>query len=93
MEYNKKLKAYFAEKKKESSQLAELAQAEEQSRIQNFVEKEKSIVSAPLNSFKSEPSTSNISNMSNGLDKKLPSFWVPSETPENKESKAVKPVK
>lgn len=86
------MKAYEAMKKKDVNQLAELAEAERLSQVQKFVAREKSIVSAPLNSFKSGPSTSNISNMSNGLDKKLPSFWIPSETPENEELKVEKPV-
>lgn len=39
------------------------------------------------------PSTSSVSNMVNGLDKHLPSFWVPSKTPTAKKSKLEKPVK
>lgn len=37
-----------------------------------------------------EPSTS-ISNMANGKDKELPSFWVPSKTPSVQKAKLTKP--
>lgn len=40
-----------------------------------------------------EPSTSSVSNMENGLDKHLPSFWVPSKTPTAEKSKLLKPVR
>ncbi|KAG0729855.1 Nitric oxide synthase-interacting [Chionoecetes opilio] len=39
------------------------------------------------------PAGSSISNMVSGREKKLPSFWVPSLTPENKEAKIAKPDK
>lgn len=41
---------------------------------------------------KPEASTS-VSNMANGLDKSLPSFWIPSKTPEAKPETLQKPDK
>lgn len=38
-----------------------------------------------------KPGTSAISNMANGKEKELPSFWVPSQCPSAKASKLVKP--
>jgi len=91
-DYARQLKIFEASKNKEKKELEDLAKAEKLSKVQKFVEKEKSIVSAPLNSFYSQPSTSKLSNMSEGRDKKLPSFWIPSETPDNKEEQVRKPV-
>lgn len=45
----------------------------------------KSLIEATTLSNNSNNNDNNsISNMANGMDKKLPSFWVPSETPNNK---------
>ena len=33
-----------------------------------------------------------ISNMTEGRDKELPSFWIPNETPDNKDTVISKPV-
>lgn len=42
-------------------------------------------------SIQDAPSTS-VSNMAEGRDKQLPSFWVPSQTPSSSKSKLQKPV-
>lgn len=62
---------------------------EELKKLQNFLKAEKTIVS-------SGPSTSDgdsVSNMKNGKDKVLPSFWIPSKTPGAKEVSLQKPDK
>jgi len=74
--------------------LEALAEAEKQSKLNKFLKTEKNIVTEPVKAFQG-PSGSNatsVSNMVAGKDKKLPSFWVPSMTPGNKTSAAVKPV-
>ncbi|KAJ8943170.1 hypothetical protein NQ318_008034 [Aromia moschata] len=43
------------------------------------------------NNIVNEPGTSSISNMANGKDKELPSFWIPSKTPSAEKSKLEKP--
>lgn len=61
-------------------------------KLQNFLKGEKTIVfkkSIP----KDEEAGSSVSNMSNGRDKELPSFWIPSKTPESKEIILEKPDK
>lgn len=93
-EYSKKLKEYEQLKKKEENEDAEKEAQALDKKVSSFLKCENNIVSKPLDSFKSnEPSTSSISNMSNGKDKELPSFWVPSKTPQAAKSKAQKPVK
>lgn len=74
-------------------ELQELATAEKESKLKNFLKSEKNIVSKPIDAFKSdEPSTSSsVSNMANGNDKNLPSFWVPSKTPTAEKSTMKKP--
>lgn len=62
---------------------------EELKKLENFLKGEKTIVS-------SSPSTSDVdsvSNMKNGKDKVLPSFWIPSKTPGAKEVSLQKPDK
>lgn len=95
-EISRKLKEYEKQKRKEEAELAELAIAEKQSKLNNFLMTEKNIVSAPVNAFKSgEPhgSIKSVSNMTEGRDKNLPSFWIPSKTPESKQKPVEKPEK
>jgi hypothetical protein len=73
--------------------LEELAEAEKQSRLNKFLKTEKNIVTEPVKAYQSGASSSgSVSNMVAGKDKKLPSFWVPSMTPESKKSDLPKPV-
>lgn len=59
--------------------------------MQKFLKGEKNIVSRSQIAVKE--SGSSVSNMSNGKDKMLPSFWIPSKTPEAKETILQKPDK
>lgn len=96
-EYSRKLKEYEKLRKQEEAEEANLSAAEEQKRIEKFINTEKNIVttSSVIGSKinpKNFPSTSSsISNMANGKDKELPSFWVPSQAPTAKAAKAQKP--
>ncbi|CAB3376341.1 nitric oxide synthase-interacting protein homolog [Cloeon dipterum] len=95
-EYSRKLKEYERQKKKEQSELDAVAEAEKQSKLNKFLKTEKNIVTEPVKAFVSGPSTSkesSVSNMVSGKAKHLPSFWVPSMTPENKPTAAIKPDK
>lgn len=63
-------------------------------KLQKFINTEQNIVTLnamPSTSSASTSSTSAISNMANGKEKELPSFWVPSQAPTAKVSKAEKP--
>lgn len=93
-EYHRKLKEYERLKKSEEEELLEKASEDTNERIKNFLKAENNIVSTPIKAFVSnEPSTStSISNMANGKDKELPSFWVPSQTPAIKKKAIQKPV-
>jgi len=59
--------------------------------VEGFLKNENNIVSKPLDGFKSEPGPSSISNMANGKDKVLPSFWLPGQASQDKKSKLEKP--
>jgi nitric oxide synthase-interacting protein len=92
-EYYRKLKEYEKQKRKEQ---AELAAAEERSKLNSLMKTEKNIVSAPIKAFKSDPLNAenpSVSNMTEGRDKHLPSFWIPSKTPEAKDKTLKKPDK
>lgn len=92
-EYTRKLKEYERQKKKEEEELVELANAEKLSKIKNFLTTEKNIVTERLvKNEKSDGEVSLVSNMAGGRDKKLPSFWIPSMTPEAQTAKIQKPV-
>jgi nitric oxide synthase-interacting protein len=89
-DYTRKLKQYEKQLKKEDSEKAELAAAEKESNLIKFMNREKNISSSGKND--PEPSTStSVSNLANGKDKKLPSFWVPSQLPDAKITKLEKP--
>ncbi|KAG8038271.1 hypothetical protein G9C98_006598 [Cotesia typhae] len=87
-EYSRKLKEYEAQKRKEENNVQEETANEELKKLENFLKCEKSIVASG-----SQSSESSISNMANGRDKMLPSFWIPSKTPETKAAALKKPDK
>ncbi|XP_017889710.1 nitric oxide synthase-interacting protein homolog [Ceratina calcarata] len=90
-EYARKLKEYEKQKQQEQEQSNEKTANEELQKLQNFLKGEKTIVSRSQTA--NNESSSSVSNMSNGKDKTLPSFWIPSKTPEAKETKLQKPDK
>lgn len=67
---------------------------EELQKLQNFLKGEKNIVSRVKSQDKQENEARNsVSNMTNGRDKSLPSFWIPSKTPQAKPATINKPDK
>lgn len=92
-EYSRKLKEYERLKKQEENDLLDKADAETSNKIKNFLQAENNIVSKPTSAFKTEAAPAeSVSNMANGNDKNLPSFWVPSKTPTATKTKLQKPV-
>ncbi|KAL6429320.1 hypothetical protein ACFW04_008195 [Cataglyphis niger] len=89
-EYARKLKEYEKQKQKKEEQSQEQTANEELKKLQNFLKGEKTIVSNGSNTTSDGTS---VSNMKNGEDKVLPSFWIPSKTPEAKEISLQKPDK
>ena len=75
------MKEYEKQKKKEASDLVEESEAEERSRSDQFVSDQKNILSKGTSS---QSAASSISNMTQGRERQLPSFWVPSQTPGSK---------
>ncbi|XP_033332081.2 nitric oxide synthase-interacting protein homolog [Megalopta genalis] len=90
-EYTRKLKEYEKQKRQEEEQSHEKTANEELQKLQNFLKGEKNIVSRSQSSV--DESGSSVSNMCYGKDKILPSFWIPSKTPEAKDSILQKPDK
>lgn len=88
-EYARKLKEYEKQKQKKEEQSQEQTANEELKKLQNFLKGEKTIVSNGSNATDG----ASVSNMKNGKDKVLPSFWIPSKTPEAKEISLRKPDK
>ncbi|XP_068245745.1 nitric oxide synthase-interacting protein homolog [Palaemon carinicauda] len=97
-EVSRKMKEYEKQCKKERNELAELGEAEQRSQVEKFLNTEAAVAS-PSQAAQGEKSKvekitgPSVSNMVAGRDKKLPSFWVPSLTPGNKETKLKKPDK
>lgn len=91
-DYTKKLKKYEKQLKKEDAEKAVLAEAEKEANLIKFMNREKNISSSGSKSSSSASSiSSSVSNLANGKDKQLPSFWVPSQLPDAKISKLEKP--
>lgn len=86
-EYNRKLKLYEKQLKKEESEKAELAAAEKEANLIKFMNREKNISSDQNKTSTSTPSTSTSSSQG----KQVPSFWIPSQLPDAKISKLDKP--
>lgn len=92
----KQLKAYEKQKKSQKAELEELSKAAKESKVKAFMEKEGTIVSKPLNPFASKTGVGHASNSSQSGEEKekhLPSFWIPSLTPEAKAAVVAKPDK
>lgn len=88
-EYARKLKEYEKQKQRKEEQSQEETANEELKKLQNFLKSEKTIVS----NGSGTTDGASVSNMKNGKDKVLPSFWIPSKTPEAKETNLQKPDK
>uniref|UniRef100_A0A671VCP2 Nitric oxide synthase-interacting protein n=1 Tax=Sparus aurata TaxID=8175 RepID=A0A671VCP2_SPAAU len=95
-EIAKKMKAYEKQKKVQKSNSQLESKSEERERVERFKTRENSIVSKPINPFTSgttdssgEPSTGAAASSSQSL----PSFWIPSLTPEAKPTLIKKPSK
>lgn len=72
------MKEHEKQKKREALDLIEEAEADVKTKSDQFVSDQKNILSKTANSL---ASVSEISNMSQGREKQLPSFWVPCQTP------------
>ncbi|XP_049888206.1 nitric oxide synthase-interacting protein homolog [Pectinophora gossypiella] len=90
-EYTRKLKQYEKQLKKEEAEKNELAAAEKEANLIKFMNREKNISSSATKSESGPSTSSSVSNLANGKDKQLPSFWVPSQLPDAKVSKLQKP--
>ncbi|XP_078511412.1 nitric oxide synthase-interacting protein [Lissotriton helveticus] len=93
-EIARQMKAYEKQKTQRKAEVQELQKAAKESKVKGFLEKETSIISKPLNPFMggTQPSTSNKLSREE-QDKQLPSFWIPSLTPEAKAATLKKPDK
>jgi len=94
-EVARKTKEYEKQKNKNKAELSELAAAEDRSnKEKKFLQGERSIVSTPHNPFQAEVTESaSVSNMTDGRNKNLPSFWIPTLTPAAKSTEMKKPDK
>ncbi|KYO30336.1 nitric oxide synthase-interacting protein [Alligator mississippiensis] len=92
-EIARQIKAYEKQKNEKRTELEELSRAAEESKVRGFLDKEMSIISKPLNPFERKAGDAQPGTSSKDKDKKLPSFWIPSLTPEAKASVLCKPDK
>ncbi|XP_055945585.1 nitric oxide synthase-interacting protein-like [Argiope bruennichi] len=94
MKIAKQMREYEKQKKRHEKEMAELAKAEERSREQKFIKMESSIMSGRIALESSiSVSTSKVSNTANGQETVMPSFWIPSLTPNAEKTKTKKPGK
>ncbi|KAG8195832.1 hypothetical protein JTE90_008528 [Oedothorax gibbosus] len=92
-EIARKMKEYEKQQKRGVEEMAELAKAEQESNAQKFMAMEKSITTKPVASTSAASTSSGISNVENGREKTLPSFWIPALTPDAEKVKMKKPGK
>ncbi|XP_023604527.1 nitric oxide synthase-interacting protein isoform X2 [Myotis lucifugus] len=103
-EIARQLKAYEKQRGARREERKELQRAATQDQVRGFLEKEAAIVSRPLNPFtpkaasgtgpddaQAGPSAAGPAGKDKDKDKMLPSFWIPSLTPEAKATKLEKP--
>ncbi|XP_053195275.1 nitric oxide synthase-interacting protein [Scomber japonicus] len=108
-EIAKKMKAYEKQKQAQKSNSQLESKSEERERVEKFKTRENSIVSKPINPFTSgqskgseksrtdsssaESSSAGSSSAVPSSSQSLPSFWIPSLTPEAKPTMLKKPSK
>ncbi|XP_030375418.1 nitric oxide synthase-interacting protein homolog [Scaptodrosophila lebanonensis] len=86
-EYHRKLKEYERLRRAKENELAQQADSKQRERMDEFVKADKPTTLSKKHKLTHNATTvveaagSSISNMSNGHEKKLPSFWLPSECP------------
>ncbi|CAH7456620.1 Nosip [Phodopus roborovskii] len=99
-EIARQMKAYEKQRGARREEQKQLQRAAAQDQVRGFLEKESAIVSRPLNPFmpKAAPLPHTDGEQPGpsagppGKDKALPSFWIPSLTPEAKATKLEKPL-
>ncbi|KAM5131824.1 nitric oxide synthase-interacting protein isoform 1-T2 [Mantella aurantiaca] len=99
-EIARQMKLYEKQKNEKKAEVEELSKAAKESKMKVFLEKEMSIISKPLNPFSkkiesndSAAEASSSQHSSEEKSKQLPSFWIPSLTPEAKSTLVKKPDK
>uniref|UniRef100_A0A452QT32 Nitric oxide synthase-interacting protein n=1 Tax=Ursus americanus TaxID=9643 RepID=A0A452QT32_URSAM len=98
-EIARQMKAYEKQRGARREEQKELQRAAAQDQVRGFLEKEAAIVSRPLNPFTPKAASGNndarpgssAGPTGKDKDKALPSFWIPSLTPEAKATKLEKP--
>ncbi|XP_037675841.1 nitric oxide synthase-interacting protein isoform X2 [Choloepus didactylus] len=102
-EIARQMKAYEKQRGARREEQKELQRAAAQDQVRGFLEKEAAIVSRPLNPFTPKASagsgpddarpgpSAGPTSKDKDKDKALPSFWIPSLTPEAKATKLEKP--
>lgn len=88
-EIARKLKEFEKQSKKTEEELKELSKAEEESKRQTLIRNGEAPIMKEAEAGSSKDV--NLSNMKNGKDKQLPSFWIPSLTPQAAATKIEKP--
>ena len=92
-EMARKTKAFEKQKRREEQEKHEVKVAMERSKVESFEKLEKRLTTKPHDAFntskKGEPSATTSNDTKGGKD--LPSFWIPSLTPEAKADEAKKP--
>ncbi|CAI9611357.1 unnamed protein product [Staurois parvus] len=99
-EIARQMKLYDKQKNEKKAEMEELSKAAKESKMKVFLDKEMSIISKPLNPFSkkmesngSAEEASSSQQSSEDKNKQLPSFWIPSLTPEAKSTLVKKPDK
>ncbi|XP_005109012.1 nitric oxide synthase-interacting protein [Aplysia californica] len=93
-EIARKLKEYEKQKNKTDKELQELAKAEQEAKASKFKQQESNPIGEKYlanQAAEQKGKMSSLSNVEEGRDKKLPSFWIPTLTPQAEATKIEKP--
>jgi len=92
-EVSRQMKEFEKQKRREDEEVVAQITATRKEHVSNFVKQEGGITVGSNYTPKRAAETPSISNMAAGKEKNVPSFWIPSQTPQAKKSKTIKPDK
>ncbi|CAG0884762.1 unnamed protein product [Cyprideis torosa] len=88
-EISKQIKAFEKQRTQDQRDMADLAEAAKRDAAQKFLDQQGSVRSSTES--RSNQASSSVSNMVEGRDKALPSFWIPTMTPQSSKNELKKP--
>ena len=87
----RKVKEYDRQMKSEQKESAELADAQQRDKVEKFIKAEKGVVLAYKRTDEVAREQASASKIQDADSKKINNFWIPTNTPQAKQSKVKRP--